>query len=108
MIDKEQERYPIRPIVHSKSTGMGQIQKAPSYIGIHRLFVFGFGIIRANQLASDDLTETLWGVFHNILMSGQYRFFRRWENATRLSSEEKLTTVFEEKAAQSSLHLVYS
>jgi len=114
MIDKEQEKaYPVRTLhefLYEINREWGRFKKgALISIGISSVLFVAFVLVLIKSVqvgfeASDIILETLLGGFllYSIyLMSGQYRFFRRWEKRmTRLTTlEEKLMTdQLEEKA----------
>ena len=107
MTDKEPEKaYPVRTLhefIYEINREWGRFKKgALISIGISSVLFVAFVLVLIKSVqvgfeASDIILEALLGGFllYSIyLMSGQYRFFRRWEKRmTRLTMlEEKLMT----------------
>ena len=105
MIDKEKEKaYPVRTLhefLYEINREWSKFKKgALISIGISSVLFVAFVLVLIKSIqvgfeASDIILELLLGSFllYSIyLMSGQYRFFKRWEKRmTRLASlEEKL------------------
>lgn len=105
MIDKEKEKaYPVRTLhefLYEINREWSKFKKgALISIGISSVLFVAFVLVLIKSIqvgfeASDIILELLLGSFllYSIyLMSGQYRFFKRWEKRmTRLTSlEEKL------------------